>query len=186
MKIYFDVLLDYFDDSINENSSILNQIGKNLLALLQLVNNETTQSNVIERLRQIQNEINEKIDADKYFPADRSTVIRSLTKRFQSKLCLSEKIFFLKLIGHLYPTSDFRHPITTGASTLLVELVHHVKFRIEIDVSTNFFDRFQAALTSLNSIRQALFLVELVRQVKYSLNNVFWNQSNRSLLFSRS
>ena len=59
------------------------------------------------------------------------------------------KILFLKLIALLYPTSDFRHPITTPALTLLVQAIHHV------------------SLTSLSSCRQSLLLIELVKQVKY-------------------
>ncbi|CAF4085761.1 unnamed protein product [Rotaria sordida] len=124
---YFDVLLDYYE-TITSNKILLNQIGKNLLYLLQLVNNEQTKSNILNRLKQYHVILNEQIENDKFCQVDLSFIL------------------FLKLITHLYPTSDFLHPITTPAITLLVQAINH------------------CSLKSLGSCRQVLFLIDLVKQ----------------------
>ncbi|CAF0792801.1 unnamed protein product [Rotaria sp. Silwood1] len=124
---YFDVLLDYYE-SVTSNKILLNQIGKNLLHLLQLVNNEQIKTNIINRLKQYHVTLSEQIENDKFYQVDLSFIL------------------FLKLIAHLYPTSDFSHPITTPAITLLVQAINH------------------SSLKSLNSCRQALFLIDLVKQ----------------------
>ncbi|CAF4265323.1 unnamed protein product, partial [Rotaria sordida] len=124
---YFDVLLDYYE-TITSNKILLNQIGKNLLYLLQLVNNEQTKSNILNRLKQYHVILNEQIENDKFCQVDLSFIL------------------FLKLITHLYPTSDFLHPITTPAITLLVQAINH------------------SSLKSLGSCRQVLFLIDLVKQ----------------------
>ncbi|CAF2371238.1 unnamed protein product [Rotaria sp. Silwood2] len=124
---YFDVLLDYYE-SVTSNKILLNQIGKNLLHLLQLVNNEQTKTNIINRLKQYHITLNEQIENDKFCQVDLSFIL------------------FLKLIAHLYPTSDFSHSITTPAITLLVQAINH------------------SSLKSLSSCRQALFLIDLVQQ----------------------
>ncbi len=71
-----------------------------------------------------------------------------LCNTFLIKFSIFHKILFLKLIAYLYPTSDFRHPVTTPALTLLIQAVSY------------------SSLTSLSSCRQSLLLIELIKQVK--------------------
>ncbi|CAF5215399.1 unnamed protein product, partial [Rotaria magnacalcarata] len=124
---YFDVLLDYYE-SVTSNQTLLNHIGKNLLHLVQLANNEQTKANIQNRLRQYHDSLSEQIENGKFCEIDSSFVV------------------FFKLIAHLYPTSDFCHPITTPAVTSLVQAINH------------------SSLKSLHSCRQALFLIDLVKQ----------------------
>jgi len=70
---YFDVLLDYYE-SITSNETLLNQIGKNLLQLLQLVNNEQTKTNIINRLKQYQVNLNEQTENNQFCQVDLSLV----------------------------------------------------------------------------------------------------------------
>jgi hypothetical protein len=70
---YFDVLLDYYE-SITSNEILLNQIGKNLLQLLQLVNNDQTKINILNRLKQYHVALNEQIENDKFCQVDLSLV----------------------------------------------------------------------------------------------------------------
>ncbi|CAF1132365.1 unnamed protein product [Adineta ricciae] len=123
---YFDVLLDYYT-SIAPNQVLYNRISKNLLELLQTVNNDETKTNILNRLKQYHVNLSEEIENNKFAQVDVSLIV------------------FLKLVAYLYPTSDFRHPITTPAMTLLVQAIQHV------------------SLKSLSSCRQALFLIELVK-----------------------
>ncbi|CAF3409900.1 unnamed protein product [Rotaria socialis] len=124
---YFDVLLDYYE-SVTSNQTLLNHIGKNLLHLVQLANNEQTKGNMQSRLRQYHDNLSEQIENGKFCEIDSSFIV------------------FFKLIAHLYPTSDFCHPITTPAITSLVQAINH------------------SSLKSLHSCRQALFLIGLVKQ----------------------
>ncbi|UJR15870.1 hypothetical protein I4U23_002796 [Adineta vaga] len=124
---YFDVLLDYYN-SITPNQLLYNKISKNLLELLQLVNNDQTKTNIMNRLKQYHDNLSEEIENEKFCQVDLSLIV------------------FLKLIAYLYPTSDFRHPITTPAITLLVQALQY------------------ASLSSLASCRQALLLIELIKQ----------------------
>lgn len=70
---YFDVLLDYYE-SITSNEVLLNQLGKNLLQLLQLVNNEQTKINIITRLKQYHENLYELIENEKFCQVDLSFV----------------------------------------------------------------------------------------------------------------
>lgn len=70
---YFDVLLDYYE-SITSNEILLNQLGKNLLQLLQLVNNEQTKTNILNRLKQYHQNLNEQIENEKFCQVDLSFV----------------------------------------------------------------------------------------------------------------
>ncbi|CAF4062315.1 unnamed protein product [Adineta steineri] len=124
---YFDVLLDYYV-SIKPNQVIYNKVSKILLDLLQSINNDQTKANILNRLKQYHVTLSEQIEEEKFCQVDLSFIV------------------FLKLITYLYPTSDFRHPITTPALTLLIQAVHH------------------ASLNSLSSCRQALLLIELTKQ----------------------
>jgi hypothetical protein len=73
IKNYFDVLLDYYE-SVTSNEILLNQIGKNLLQLLQLVNNEQTKINIITRLKQYHENLYELIENEKFCQVDLSFV----------------------------------------------------------------------------------------------------------------
>ena len=53
---------------------LLNQVGKHLLLLLQLVNNEQTRSNIIERLKRHQAALNDQIESEKFCQLDSSSV----------------------------------------------------------------------------------------------------------------
>jgi len=73
IKNYFDVLLDYYE-SVTSNEILLNRIGKNLLQLLQLVNNEQTKINIINRLKQYHENLYELIENEKFCQVDLSFV----------------------------------------------------------------------------------------------------------------
>ena len=61
-------------ESIKSNEILLNQIGKNLLQLLQLVNNDQTKINILNRLKQYHMNLNEQIENDKFCQIDLSLV----------------------------------------------------------------------------------------------------------------
>ncbi len=70
---YFDVLLDYYE-SITSDEILFNQLGKNLLQLLQLVNNEQTKTNILNRLKQYHMNLSQQIENDKFCQIDLSLV----------------------------------------------------------------------------------------------------------------
>jgi hypothetical protein len=92
---------------------------------LQLVNNEQVKINILNRLRQHHATLNEQIENEKFCQVDLSIVGLLLFDIFNKTLFFI-KILFLKLIAYLYPTSDFRHPVTTPALTLLIQAINHV------------------------------------------------------------
>lgn len=73
MKNYFDVLLDYYE-SLDSNEILLNQTAKHLLQLLQLVNNDQTKSNILDRLKQHHQNLFAQIEKNKFSQIDQSLV----------------------------------------------------------------------------------------------------------------
>ncbi|CAF0985988.1 unnamed protein product, partial [Didymodactylos carnosus] len=139
---YFELVLDYYclvtsSKRQKDMPPLLNRIAKHLFELIQLVNNTKTRTCICDRLKNYKKTINEQIAEKKYIKADYETSGKPF-KLFQ--------ILFLKLIGLLYPTSDFRHPIATPAFTLLAQLMN------------------SAVLSSLSDCKTALMLCELVQQ----------------------
>lgn len=67
---------------------MLNETGKRILQVLQIVNNDQTRSDVVSRLKSIQEKINERIENEKFFELDRSTV-----KTFSLRLFDKEFLF---------------------------------------------------------------------------------------------
>ena len=46
---------------------------------------------------------------------------------------------FLKLVSHLFPTSDFRHPVATPAFVFMCQMLHQCKVKKYRDVATGLF-----------------------------------------------
>ena len=46
---------------------------------------------------------------------------------------------FLKLVSHLFPTSDFRHPVATPAFVFMCQMLHQCKVKKYQDVATGLF-----------------------------------------------
>lgn len=67
------MLLDYYD-SVTPNQNLYNRISKNLLELLQSVNNDQTKTNILNRLKQYHGTLSEQIESDKYCQVDLSFV----------------------------------------------------------------------------------------------------------------
>ena len=67
------MLLDYYD-SITTNQILLNQLGKNLLQLIQIVNNDETKLNILNRLKQYHIILNKQIENEKFCQIDSSLV----------------------------------------------------------------------------------------------------------------
>jgi len=87
LKNYFDVLLDYYE-SVDFNQVLLNQIAKQLLQLLQLVNNEQIQTNILDRLKQHHDNLVEQIEHEKFAEINQSFVNNFLELFFQKDFLL--------------------------------------------------------------------------------------------------
>jgi hypothetical protein len=46
---------------------------------------------------------------------------------------------FLKLVSHLFPTSDFRHPVATPAFVFMCQMLHQCRVKTYRDVATGLF-----------------------------------------------
>jgi nucleolar protein 14 len=57
--------------------------------------------------------------------------VRSSSQLFQ--------LVFLKLISHLFPTSDFRHPVVTPACVFMCQMLYQCKVKTTRDVATGLF-----------------------------------------------
>jgi len=84
LKNYFDVLLDYYE-SVDFNQVLLNQIAKQLLQLLQLVNNEQIQTNILDRLKQHHDNLVEQIEQEKFAEINQSFVNNFLQLSFSKR-----------------------------------------------------------------------------------------------------
>jgi nucleolar protein 14 len=50
-----------------------------------------------------------------------------------------DTLMFLKLVSHLFPTSDFRHPVATPAFVFMCQMLHQCKVKKYQDVATGLF-----------------------------------------------
>ena len=75
---------------IDSDEVLVNQLGKNLLQLLQLVNNDQTKMNIIDRLKQYHQTLSEQIENEKFCQVDRSFVssLRSISLFWKNNLDL--------------------------------------------------------------------------------------------------
>lgn len=83
LQNYFNVLLEYYH-SIPPSQSLYNKISKNLLELLQLVNNEQTKTSILDQLKQHHQNFSEQIDNEKFCEAD-TTLVRETCPYQQSR-----------------------------------------------------------------------------------------------------
>ncbi|XP_021939078.1 nucleolar protein 14 homolog [Zootermopsis nevadensis] len=50
-----------------------------------------------------------------------------------------DTLVFLKLISHLFPTSDFRHPVVTPAFVFICQMLHQCRVKTTQDIATGLF-----------------------------------------------
>lgn len=96
-------------------------------------------------------------------------------KRNTKKVPDLDTLIFFKLISLLYPTSDFRHPVTTPCLIFMTEILSLSRFRDAYSVSRGFF------IVSL--ILEYIFLSK--RYVPEALNflrGIFYLSANTSIL----